>query len=422
MNHLLTSILLILHLETASAQMNHDISEVPMSPADCSGMLVWDYETGSCAPMAMAQMPMRNWMIHGNLFLSQSFQEGPRGRNQFSAPNMLMGDIGSSIGDIQYINVNLMLTLEKWTFPSSGHPELLQIGEHDSSGRPYIDAQHPHSSPIMGLTLSDTVSLGGRDHLKIFFAPRGQATEGPIAFMHRSTGMYNPDAPLGHHIGQDVAHISSTVFGVSINSFKATLEGSVYNGTEPGPDKTDLPLGKLNSHAYRFIYEFSDFFYAMASAAFVKDPEKNVVDIDHVNRYSASLYFDKSFQEGFMFHNTFIFGMTNFYDHISKLRSFGEEFLFHQKDFPHQMWGRIELLERSASELAIAGIDELHWVSAVTVGYTYEIKKTELGKMGIGISITKDFIPSVFEAAYGADPLSAKVFLQLNGMKMGNLF
>lgn len=391
-----------------------------MTPSDCDAMKVFDYETGNCSPMAMAGMPMKMWMVHGNAFLVQPKEEGPRGRNQFYSPNMLNADIGTTVGDLQYINLNLMLTFEKWTFPDAGAPLLLQIGEERENGQPYIDGQHPHSSPIMGLTISDTVSLGGKDHFKIYFSPRGQATDGPIFFMHRMTGMLNPDAPLGHHIGQDVSHISSTVIGTSLRVYKFTLEASAFHGEEPEPTKTDLPLGKPDSSAMRFVYEYSENLYAMASFATVKEPEHDQPDIDKVNRYSASVYSHLKADNGLNFHNTFLFGMTNFYDRISKLRSFGDEFLINRTDLPHNGWGRIELLERGGTQLAIPGVSDVKWVTALTLGYTFDFYKTHALKFSVGGSLTRDFIPGVFEAAYGSDPLSGKVFFQISGMKMGH--
>jgi hypothetical protein len=332
-----------------------------------------------------------------------------------------MGDIGSSLGERHYINLDLMLTFEKWTFPSSGYPELLQIGEADENDKPYIDAQHPHSTPLMGLTFSDTIRLGnGKDHLKLFFAPRGQATEGPIAFMHRASGLINPDAPLGHHIGQDVAHITSTVLGSSLGINKTRFEVSVFNGTEPEPAKVDLPIGKINSYAGRIIYQFTDNIYAMASAAYIKNPEPHDVEIKKLYRYSSSIYYKKRFSSEWVLENTFIFGLVNYYDHFSKLRSFGEEFLIRSMDLPHNFWGRIEVLERGATELQITGPPDPEWIKAITAGYTYDFWKNEIYKTGIGISLTKNIIPEDFQNSYGQDPLSGKIFLQFQAMKMSN--
>jgi len=400
--------------------MKHD-HQMPMGPMDCSDSELWDFSFGSCQPLNMGEPSVKMWMIHGNAFLVQTIAEGPRGRDQFASPNMLMSDIGSSIGERHYLNLNLMLTAEKWTFPKRGYPELLQIGEHDEEDQPYIDGQHPHSSPIMGLTLSDTIRLGeGKDHLKLFFAPRGQATEGPTAYMHRPTGMVNPDAPLGHHIGQDVSHITSTVFGASLGLGRTRIEASAFNGTEPEPTHVDLPFGVLNSYAGRLIYEFSDEWSAMTSAAFLKDPEPHDPSISKIHRYSASVYNNHKLGSGWMFHNSFVFGLVNGYDHVSALRSVLEEFWFHSMDLPHHFWGRVEFVERAASELAILGTNnsfDPKWVTALTVGYTYDLWKLNMGKLGAGVSVTKNFLPAEFENAYGGDPWSGRVFIQITGMK-----
>lgn len=397
---------------------------MPMGPKDCSEMTVWDYSFGSCIPVPTAGMPMRVWMLHGNAFLVQTLAEGPRGRNELAAPNMVMGGIGQTIGGKHYFNLNVMLTFERWTFPERGYPELLQIGERDASDRPYIDAQHPHSSPIMGLTLSDTIRLGdGKDHLNVFFAPRGQATEGPTAFMHRPSAMINPDAPLGHHIGQDVSHITSTVLGASLGLARTRIEASAFNGAEPEPSHVDLPLGPLNSYAGRFIYEFSDNWSAMASTAYVKSPEPHGPAIDKVYRYSASIYNHHKLGSRWMLQNSFIFGLVNYYDNISALRSFLEEFWIHS-DRPYSYWGRVEFVERAPAELAIAVVaDPLgpRWVTALTAGYTHDLFKFGDGNLSAGVSATKSFVPGEFESSYRGDPWSGRVFLQLTGMKMGDM-
>src|SRR5262249_4680426 len=157
----------------------------------------------------------------------------------FAVPNFAMIELGTPAGP-HYLGVDVMLTAERWTLPQAGIPEMLQQGEHDENGRPYIDHQHPHSSPLMGLTFSDSLTLNHDTRLKFFVAPRGDSTDGPIAFMHRTTGFaVNPDAPLGHHLGQDSGHISSTVIGTQLSWYNTRFELSTFNGTEPEPTKVD---------------------------------------------------------------------------------------------------------------------------------------------------------------------------------------
>jgi len=395
----------------------------PMGPSYCSDMEVWDVDFAMCMPLAMKGMPMQMFMLHGNGFGVYSTSSGPRGRSGFSSPNMVMADLGSSLGDNHYLDLNVMLTAEKWTFPERGYAELLQIGEHDENGKPYLDAQHPHSSPIMGLTLSDTITLGRgkKDHLKLFFAPRGQSTDGPIAFMHRQTGMSNPDAPLGHHIGQDVGHITSTVIGASLKLGDARIQASTFNGTEPEPAHVDLPLGTPNSYAMRLVGEFSPAVMGMISGAHVKKPEADDPSIPFVNRYSASLYTQHSFSEGWKFHNTFIYGLVANYDHAGNLSSFGDEFLLHGGT--PRIWGRAEVLQRTPNEFQIASPDPHagKWVGVFTLGYTHQLASWSGIEVLSGGSVTKTFLRSEYEAAYGGNPLAGKVFLQISGNRMWEL-
>ena len=233
--------------------------------------------------------------------------------------------------------------------------------------------------------------------------------------------MINPDAPLGHHIGQDVAHITSTVLGASLGLGRTRIEASTFNGTEPKPSKVDLPLGTLNSYAGRLIYEISDDVSAMASAAYVKEPESHDPTLDKVYHYSASVYVQHHLSAGWMLHDAFIFGVVNNYDHISSLRSFLYEFWLHSES-PSNYWGRIEFVERTASQLGITTVvDPLkpQGVTALTAGYTHDLLKFENSKFSLGASVTKNISPSEFRDSYGGDPWSGKIFVQLSGMKMG---
>lgn len=383
-------------------------------------MEAWDYSMGMCMPRAMPDMPMKMLMLQGNTFANQTVAEKPRGRDGFAAPNMLMMNIGSSAGDRHYIGLDVMATLERWTFPEDGYPELLQIGEAHHDGTPFLDAQHPHSSPIMGLTLSDTISYGPeKDFVKFWFSPRGEAGDGPVAFMHRPTGMANPDAPLGHHIGQDVGHISSTVLGAALRHHRTTLELSTFNGTEPEPTEVDLPVVSPNSYAARLTYQMTSHRYVMLSAAYVKDPEPHDNHLDHLWRYSISFYRDRIFENGWDFHSAFIWGQIQNYDHTSVLNSFTHELLLHKN--PRSWWTRLEVLQRTADELLIAGDsdpDQGRWMAAFTLGYTHRLKTWTDMELGLGGALTKNFLPNEFQRAYAGNPVSGKIFLQLSGRKM----
>jgi hypothetical protein len=376
-------------------------------------MEIWDLNMGMCRPLAMAGMPMRMAMLQGNAFATAISESGPRGRSSLAAPNMLMADIGSSFGDRQYWNLDYMGTLERWTYPYQGYPELLQIGEENNQGQPFIDAQHPHSSPVMGLTLSDTIRLAAnKDYLQLFFAPRGESTDGPVAFMHRRTGQVNPDAPLGHHVGQDVGHISSTVVGGSLALGDTRIEASGFHGAEPSPDAVDLKMGAINSMALRLTQNLSAHTVIQGSWAYVGQPE---IDVTDHRRYSLALYSDYEH-----FANTLIAGVIQNLDYTSNLTSLTEEFLLHCHS--SEIWGRVEVLQRTSQELVLNAATDPHWLEALTVGYTRMLSGEGALRWAAGASFTLDFLPEAFRSAYGSTaPVTGKVFVQLSGNKMWDL-
>jgi hypothetical protein len=385
-------------------------------------MEVWDVSMGMAMPFPMAHMPMSMLMLHGNGFFEAIGEEGvERGRAGFSAPNMFMADLGTSVGDTQYLNLDLMLTSDLWTVPKAGTPELFQIGEDQANGTPFLDAQHPHSSPIMGLTLSDTIALDDSDksNLKLFVAPRGESTDGPIAFMHRITGMVNPDVPLGHHIGQDVGHISSTVIGESLKLGGFHIEASAFNGMEPNPTQVDLPIGTPDSYACRLIQEFSPSAMAMVSYAYVNNPEPG---ISNDTRYSGSFYTHVPLSQSWTWHNTLIYGGITHIDNATFLNSTLEEFALAAEKVA--IYGRVEVLQRTPNQLEIPGLPNPNsgrWVTAITLGYSHQVAAWDGWELRAGGEVTNDRTPAEYAAVYAGDPLTYKFFFELGGMQMYGL-
>lgn len=385
----------------------------------CAASESWDNAMNMCMPSAGSGAAQTIALGQLNAFGVFSDVPGPRGIEQFAAPNMFMLDVGRALGSRQFLNLDLMGTTELWTYPRRGYPELLQIGEERSDGSPYIDAQHPHSSPIMGLTLSDAVSLGSSNTLKLFFAPRGESTDGPVAYMHRDSARDAPDAPLGHHVGQDVGHISSTVLGAQLTLGEVTVEASAFNGDEPEPDRVDLPLGPINSEALRITYAFQPDHRLIASIAHVEQQDPTYPGTTSATRLSTSLY-DRFSVEGGSLDHSFVIGRIARYPDSTSEVSFLDEATWQRG--PSDVWGRIEVLQRLASELAIPGAvssvsaADRRWVSALTLGYTHWTALTRGLQFGVGGSLALDVIPSDWANGYGSrTPLTARLIVQLRG-------
>jgi hypothetical protein len=380
----------------------------------------WDNPMSMCMPAANAGTALT--VLSGRFYAFGVFSAvpGPRGIDQFAAPNMFMIDVGRTIGARQFVNLELMSTTELWTYPQRGYPELLQIGEQRSDGTPYIDAQHPHSSPIMGLTLSDTITLDSAKTLKVFFAPRGESTDGPIAYMHRESARDNPDAPLGHHVGQDVGHISSTVLGAQLDIGTWIIEASAFNGTEPEPTHVDLPIGPLNSEALRVTYVVAMDHRVMASVAHVEQTDPQYPGTTSATRLSASLYDHWSSDLGTVDH-TLVVGSIGRHPDGESLNSVLDEAVLQRGRT--DLWGRVEVLQRLGSELEIpgsppaeVGSSERRWVSAYTLGFTHWFAGDRSLQVGFGAALTLDVIPADWATAYGnRTPVTGRLIVQVRG-------
>jgi len=408
-----------LALGLVSSASSTNVADTSHQQNRCSQDETWDVGMNMCMPIPNAVEQSTVFSGQFNAYGVFSALQGPRGVDQFAAPNWFMIDAGRSIGTRQIIGVELMGTAELWTYPWHGYPELLQIGEERSDESPYIDAQHPHSSPIMGLTISDTIALTGNRSVRLSFAPRGESTDGPVAYLHRASARDNPDAPLGHHVGQDVGHISSTVLAARLSTGIWTIEVSAFNGTEPEPMHVNLPLGPLNSGALRLNYAASEDHLVMASVAQVDQMDPEYPGTTSATRLSASIYDRFSLSGSWKIDHSFVIGSIRRHPDGTTLNSFLDEATVSKGS--SELWGRVELLQRLNSELGIPATPTMtssdkRWVSALTIGYTHWMRGHHYLEFGIGTSCTADFIPEVWAKSYGSQvPLTGRLILQVRG-------
>jgi hypothetical protein len=411
------------------AGMHHDMAHMHManaahwdamsSPDGCAPDQYWSFAMSMCS-FAPSRRGRIAGMVMGALFLADVGVSGKRSAHQLVAPNWLMFDVGVDLARWNRLELDGMLTAERWTFPDSGYPLPFQVGEENEHGMPFVDAQHPHSSPLMGLSLADVIALSSTKQriLRIWFAPRGESTDGPIAFMHRPTGTVNPDAPLGHHIGEDVGHISSTVIGAALVLPSTTIEVSTFHGREPEPDEVDLPIGAPDSVGGRVSQAIGRHYTVAASLAYVHEPE-GVPAPGPVFRASVSGYARWDLPRGWRAHATFIWGGISNYDDVTWLDAFTGEVLF--TDWDNFLWGRMEVVQRTPAELEVpsATPNQPDWVGATTLGYTRKIVSLGPIDFHVGASGTLNFMTDTFLAAYGGRPiLSGKLFVEARGMKM----
>jgi len=161
-------------------------------------------------------------MVHGFVNAIYDKQTGPRGDEKTFTQStaMLMGNRPVGPGTL---GLRAMVSLDP-TMGKSGYPLLFQTGESADGTTPLVDRQHPHDF-FMELAASYSVKLGEDSAVFAYFGLPGEPALGPSAFMHRFSGMRNPEAPLTHH-WLDSTHITFGVVTLGASKGPLQREGS----------------------------------------------------------------------------------------------------------------------------------------------------------------------------------------------------
>src|SRR5438309_4850577 len=200
-------------------------------------------------PSPMLMTTKRKWtlMFHGEAFLNDIQQSGPRGADKFFSTNWIMPMAQRQWGNGTF-TLRAMLSFEPGTVSKRRYPELFQQGE-TAFGRAVVDGQHPHDY-FMELAALYDHKLSENTLLSFYAAPMGDPAMGPPAYPHRPSASEDPIAPLGHHL-QDSTHIADDVITVGLTHGNVRLEASGFHGREPDEYRWDVDSGKIDSWATR---------------------------------------------------------------------------------------------------------------------------------------------------------------------------
>jgi hypothetical protein len=347
-------------------------------------------------------------MAHGFLDLVYDDQDGPRGDQKLFSENMLMGMAVRPLGMDRRgrLGFRAMISAEPWTVGDEGYPLLLQTGETADGRTPLVDRQHPHDL-FMELAGTYSHDLGPDGSVFVYLGLPGEPALGPPAYLHRFSGMENPEAPLGHH-WLDSTHIT---FGVATlgwlqGGFK--LEGSAFKGREPDEDRTDIEDPKLDSWAVRASWQPAPDWSFQVSRGHLNSPEQLEPEIDK-DRTTASVIYNRPLADG-NWQTTFAWGRN-----VSNPGETTDSFLLESAAAlaaRHTLFGRAERQENDELAGHGHGDEEIFNVGKISLGYVYDAILRDTWKTGIGSLVSLALIPSELEHEYGKTPVSWMVFLR----------
>lgn len=373
------------------------------------------------APMYGHMYHGKKWMtmLHYNLFLrytnQDATQKGSRGGDKLDAPNWLMFMGQRKVGRNGLFHFSSMISLDAITMGGEGYPLLFQSGEA-YKGKPLVDRQHPHDL-FSELSVSYAHSFSKDVDAFIYLGYPGEPAIGPVAFMHRPSALYNPDAPLSHH-WVDATHITFGVATLGLRVGKFKLEGSSFTGREPDEHRFNFDKPRFDSWSGRLSYNPSRNWALQASHAFVKEPEELHPGED-VARTTASATYSKELSGGALFNAIGLWGMNKTAGHA------GEHAALLEASWRKErlaLYGRYEYVQKSVEELAldenVYGHDALFPVNALTLGVNYDVVKLGQTRLAAGAQGGIYKADSKLDALYGKNPMSYEVFLRFYPARM----
>jgi hypothetical protein len=331
------------------------------------------------------------------VFVQVLDEGGERGSDQAGSINWFMGMAQRPAGTGR-VMLRAMLSAEPWTVGGCGYPDLLASGER-CNGEAIHDRQHPHDL-MMELAAQYDAPLKGPVRWLVYGGPVGEPALGPVAYPHRVSAFPNPVAPISHH-WLDSTHITFGVLTGALYGSRWKSEASVFNGREPDEHRADLDLGAFDSVAGRFWFLPSarlalQFSAGRLTEAEIDEHTGNSID---VTRLTASATYHNGIGANGLSATTVAWGRNNESGQGSNAILAETHLTLRDRD---SVFGRFEVVGKSAHDLAVADNDELFTVAKLQGGYTRYFTGWSGLKTGIGGALSAAIVPDDLKTVYGS--------------------
>ena len=237
----------------------------------------------------------------------------------------------------------------------------------------------------------------------------GEPALGPPAFMHRQSGVDNPEAPISHH-WLDSTHVTFGVVTLGYIFGGIKLEGSVFHGREPDQYRYNIETGKLDSASVRLSYNPTPDWSMQISRGHIESPEALEPDVN-VNRTTASAIYNRASGPA-NWQTTLAWGRN-----APSTGTATDSWLLESAvsfSGAHTVFGRVERSDKN--ELFAPGsplADEIFQVGKLSLGYLYDFPAANHFKVGVGGLVSKYSMPGGLEPYYGSDPTSYMLFARV---------
>jgi hypothetical protein len=288
----------------------------------------------------------------------------------------------------------------------SGYPLLLQTGETADGRTPLVDSQHPHDL-ISELSATYSRQLTDKVSGFLYIGWPGEPAPGPATYMHRFSGMANPEAPLGHH-WLDSTHVTFGVVtaGVVAGGFK--LEASGFNGREPDESRYDLDHPRLDSWSLRASWNPTPDWSLQVSRGRLTSPEQLEPEVNQTRTTGSATYNRRLATRG-NWQTTLAWGRDeNTPGHTTDALLLETALALG----PHTVFGRAEQVDKDElfADQQSPLQNRVFTVGKLSLGYTYTLPAPGPVAVDLGGLLSRYDLPAALEPAYGSAPTSFMLF------------
>ena len=347
-------------------------------------------------------------MTHGYLNLVYDRQDGPRGGSKAFAPGMLMTMAQRAVGEDGTFGLRAMLSPDPF-IGKSGYPLLLATGETADGRSHLVDRQHPHDL-FMELAATYSHRIAPDASVFIYGGLPGEPALGPPAFMHRTSGVDNPEAPISHH-WLDSTHITFGVITAGVVAGDWKIEASSFRGREPDQFRYNIEAPKLDSYAARLSWNPTRELSLQVSYGRLTSPEQLDPDKNE-ERITASAIYTRLLDDGTLWSTTGAFGRKMLKPGDNLNAYLLESSVLFKNNVT--LFMRAERVQENELTDDITGLEGRRFtVNKATLGGIYDFLRTERVKFGIGGLASRYALPDDLKALYGRDLTSYMIFGRL---------
>ena len=356
----------------------------------------------------MTHMGAWTLMGHGTVFAGYDAMNGSRGDRRGFAPNMLMIMAERNAGPRTRWRLAGMFSTDAATVGGQGYPLLFQTGETWNDA-PLHDHQHPHNV-FSELSLSVARACSDWMAVTAYLAPVGEPALGPPAYPHRPIADYDPLSPIGHH-WQDATHIAYGVATAGVQTRRIQVEGSLFNGREPGENRAEIQKPEFDSASGRVSVNPVDDLALQVSHGYLHRPEA-LHPTEDVWRTTASAVWVRPTRAAGRVEASLVWGTNH-----EAGRSHDSWLV--EGDWAHDHgwtpFARFESVDKRAEDLVLPASyapDQAFTLHQLTIGTTREIPIAGALSWAVGAQAVVGFAPEELRGVYGKRPAGWIAFVR----------